>query len=280
MLEAFVYRLYQKRIVNWAVVVLFFVFVLFLHDPMVRLSVTVMDALTRHTYNDVVAGTLMVILAGILFFFFKKLREHPDHVRTKIVFMLITVLFIWLHMQMLFVMNIEIIHSFQYGILAILIFPLFGRFGDAVFWASLLGAVDEWFQYQILYPDKNDYYDFNDVVLNMLGTGFAVVLLYTANVKRKVPSRKVKWYKSPVLIAIALIAIISFILFQTGLWQLYGSENASNAFLLFNKAPGPDVDFWRTLPKSDIVYHVLTPQEGLTILCGLVGFYYLLDRMK
>mgnify|MGYP001030119080 CR=1 FL=1 len=51
------------------------------------------------------------------------------------------------------------------------------RVGRVLFWVTLLGAVDELAQYLWITASYSDYFDFNDVLVNLVGA-FAGVLLY------------------------------------------------------------------------------------------------------
>ena len=234
-----------------------------------------MKSLSRTRYNELVAIVVMILLIVMLVYFVKKLLETRQHTYLKIFFLYLTIVLIWLHAKVCFVMNVEIIHSFQYGILAILIFPLVGRLGDAVYWSTLLGAFDEWFQYRVLYPDKNDYYDLNDIVLNTLGACFAVALLFNSGLKDKIPPQY-GWKRSPVIISAGMISMVTGLLFYFDKVRLYAGGQETPLWFLFNTAEAPG-DFWRSLKASDITFHVITPEEGLVILCLLIGFGYLLD---
>ena len=76
----------------------------------------------------------------------------------------------------LFAVNSEAIHFVQYGILALLLIPLVRRCGETIVLVTLLGILDEAYQYWVLHGDWGVYYDFNDVVLNLLGAAMGVLV--------------------------------------------------------------------------------------------------------
>jgi hypothetical protein len=177
-------------------------------------------------------------------------------------------------------MNIEIIHTLQFGILALMIFAITRSFGATLYYTVLLGFIDEMFQYTVLYPDRNDYLDFNDIILDQLGAGIILVYLYSAGLRsqRKESDR---WYRSPVLISAITIAGTAAALFHFSLVSLYYSSSEKPLFVL-NEGFGPE-SFWRHMPNCNIVYHVMTPQEGIiviAIICVLFFFLDYLDRNK
>lgn len=74
----------------------------------------------------------------------------------------------------------EAIHFIQYAFLAIPVFALTLRPSQTVFWAALMGALNEAYQYFVLYPDNREvYFDFDDIVLNLIRAGIGVVMIFT-----------------------------------------------------------------------------------------------------
>lgn len=71
----------------------------------------------------------------------------------------------------------ELPHFPQYAIMALLVYPLCGSVVDTVWWTTCLGAIDEWYQWQILFPERPGPYDFNDVYLNTVGAILGLILL-------------------------------------------------------------------------------------------------------
>jgi hypothetical protein len=201
-------------------------------------------------------------------------RKNTGALDIKKLFMLSLLGLTVVHVRMNFVMNVEIIHTLQFGILAVLIFPLTRSFGATLSYTVLLGMVDEWYQYAVLYPEKSDYYDFNDVVLDQLGAAVSLVYLYSTGVAPEHKTESEKWYKSGVFISAALIASVSALLFHFSFISVYA--NNSKAMVVLNEAAGPE-EFWRHLPNSDIVYHVMSPAEGMTMIVVLCGLLFLLD---
>ena len=76
----------------------------------------------------------------------------------------------------LIVVNSEMIHFAQYALLGVLLFPLVRSYWLTVVVGTLLGAIDEGIQYWVWTPDMH-YFDFNDVLFNLLGTVLGVLLI-------------------------------------------------------------------------------------------------------
>jgi hypothetical protein len=110
----------------------------------------------------------------------------------------------------------------------------------------------------------------------MLGVGVALVLLYAAGVNHKSYPPRRKWYQSPVFYLTAVISVSLAALYKLSLIQAYGND--TDAWLILNRANGPQ-DFWvQDGPESPIFYHIMQPLEGIAILVALIGLFYLLDH--
>ncbi|HXH19380.1 MAG TPA: VanZ family protein [Chitinophagales bacterium] len=263
----------RNTMLNAGALLVYFLFLIFLHDTFVNLSVTIMNTLSLSIYDKVVGSITLSFLAFFIFLFIKNLRAERERTDLKITYLLIVTGLVIVHSQMNFVMNIEIIHTLQFGILAVLIFPLTRSFGATLYYTVLFGAVDEWYQYQVLYPQKSDYFDFNDLVLDQLGAGLALVFLYTAGLNNLRNSNK--WYQSPVFLSMAVFAIGAAVLFRFSLITVYYKEG-TRALMTLSKANDAEA-FWRHLPNCDIVYHVMSPLEGLLAVTAICGLFFLLD---
>lgn len=267
--------LIQRRTLNMVIVVVYSALILHMHDPMVKVSVKLMNYFTRQVYDVIVGSIATIFLLGIVYYFIKMLLRYRQATEIKVCYLLTVVSLLFLHTQINFVMNIELIHTVEFGILAFLIFPLTRRFGNTAFYALLVGMLDEWYQYNVEKPDSN-YFDFNDLVLDLLGIGFVLVLLYSSGLNNKSYPRPVPWYRSPVFYIASLIAISVTVLLQLSLIQVYaGSENA---WVVLNRDENTR-QFWTHLPNSDIVFHVMQPLEGTTLLIALLSLFFLLDHL-
>jgi len=143
----------------------------------------------------------------------------------------------------------ERIHYPQYAILTWMAFKAGGQALPAVLLSFIFGYLDEANQHWVLYAnDPIAYFDWNDVVLNLLAALGGLVLLPQENV-RKVPTKR--------------------ILAAAGAWTL------GMSLLVFLLNPDPYLmrsqktdSFW-LVSSVKTHYHVLTATEG-TILLGVV----------
>jgi len=173
----------------------------------------------------------------------------------------------------LIIINIEIIHFIQYALMAILIFPLFKNFFSTLLFVTLLGSIDEAYQYYFLSPERTNYYDFNDVILNLLGAAMGLIFLRSHRGIRTMLQadrehiHRITWLSYALIVCLVSIMIwkksfVQTIINKIGLnlnWENYGSE-------LIRK---PTTSFWTEIPPK-IIYHVIQPIEGVVIISFLL----------
>ncbi len=118
---------------------------------------------------------LVIVLIGLVIFsvrdFFKAL-----------ICILILILPVGLYYVLLFVSNVEAIHYIQYLIISVLLMKISGSIYYTFFASSILGIIDEAYQYFVLYAIRpHIYLDYNDMILNVHGAviGIIVSLLVT-----------------------------------------------------------------------------------------------------
>ena len=263
----------QNKTVNISLVLIYGVSLIFLHDYFVRLSVNSMNSLSLPVYNKVVlivsiCGGLSV-LASLLYMLYKA-EEYRSR---KLFFLLATSISIALHYKFLFEMNIEVVHVLEFTLLAVLLFPLTGSFGASVIFTLPFIFVNEWYQYVVLYPTYIHYYEFNDIVIDLLGCGMAMVFLWISGAKSN--RNSVSFFKQPGIISLILINLIVVILLATCVFAFYPGDKCENTFLILNQLPNPHL-FWQTHVYGAI-YHVMNPIEGLVAICCVCLFFSLID---
>ena len=266
----------ERKWVNIGLVFAYMLALIFLHDTFVNLSVWIMRKLTMDGYDTFIAVFAGLVLLVFIFFFVKNLKEHIENRWLKIMLLAGTILFFLVHLRVLLVLNIELIHSVQFGILALLIFPLSRRFSFAMFFVMLCGYVDEWYQYQLLYPERENYFDFNDVITDQLGAGLVFLYLYAGGVKQQFLGHSSTWLRSKtVLFSMALVVIVAIFLLTSVIVQ-YAPDVEPQTLLLLNEADGPE-PFWVEFLNTGRQFHILTPLQGILCHLFLIGFYGLMD---
>ena len=267
----------QRKLLNLVFVFAYFIFIFLMHVPCAKLSVFVEWHLSLPVYNKVVIGVCVTLLVVFSALIFSQLKKHPDNRAHKIAYLLAALGMIILHFNIMFEMNIEIIHIFQYSILAFLLFPLTRRFGAAVCFAIPFMLVDEWNQYINLYPGYVEYFEFNDVILDINGCGLAMVTLYICGVRGS-ENLKPLW-KCPEFFAIVAMAIAVLVALKTCFFALYSADKCNNTWLVLNILKEPQF-FWRKFPGRDAVYHIMQPVEAIIAIVTLAFFYFGMDSIR
>ncbi|MGE0635925.1 MAG: hypothetical protein AB7G44_09525 [Bacteroidia bacterium] len=257
----------HRKALNILLVFIYGVSLIFFHDFFVRLSVDAMNNLSLPVYNKVVlfvslCGGVMV-LASLLYMLYKTTKNR----NRKLFFLLATSLLIALHYKFLFEMNIEVVHVLEFTLLSVLLFPLLGSFGASVAFTLPFIFVNEWYQYVVLYPGYIQYFEFNDVVIDLLGCGMAMVFLWIAGVK---PEQKSAFWQKPEFVFLLSVNLLFLLLIATCLLTFYPEGRCPNTFLVLNQLKNPHL-FWQTHVYG-AVYHVMKPLEGLVA----VNFVFLL----
>lgn len=231
---------------------------------------TLDEPLGRESYNILITSLSLALVLLISIWFIRGLRRENKKTRRWLAFLFtLDILLITLCYHTILVINIELIHIAQYAIMAILVFPILMNYRESLFWAAFLGALDELYQYLILAPEKSDYYDFNDVIINFLGAALGLILVRISGdyeIRKFTPA-----WLSPARIAIFIICTgIAFGL-VTGLVKIYDLDQLSSqdAFIFVKDLePG----FWHELPKSH-VFHIIRPIPGFIILFLLFNIF-------
>lgn len=199
------------------------------------------------------------------------LFRHRENRIRKTIYLALTFALILLTWKILLVVNSELIHFPQYALLAILLFPLFRNFPETLFWATLMGAIDEAYQFFYLAPDRTGYFDFNDVLLNLLGAVLGLMLIgATAPAQINTPPRSY-WRRASPLPVVALLGLLLIIALQFGWLAVYPVPGElTPQQIVLNRQPADG--FWTTVPPR-VVFHVVQPLEGL-LLTGLLWFFF------
>jgi len=248
----------------------------FFHDEATQLAIKFRKQVGIDNYNlliSLVAGTALVMLLVYTFYHIMKSQSKA----IKISYLFLSCFLMVLFYRTALVYNIEAIHFAQYMMLAILVFPLLRSYGETVFWVSMMGILDEVYQYLILTPDFS-YFDFNDVVLNLIGAGLGVVIVFISS---DYPSMKYLIFRKPSFwFFLLFFAVVSISIFS-GVFALYPVEanaTGNEPFLILNRS-APEANFWTKLGHGR-VYHIIRPLEGVIIMCVLFAVYHLLDWLS
>lgn len=253
---------------------IYFAAVVLLHEEVSKVSVWLQKSLTLALYNTVITVFSVSVVVFLLLYSLLKLRQSERTV-LRVVYLFFTFICAAVSYNTLIVSNVEAIHFPQYAFLVVPAFALTGSYSETLLSVSLLGAFDEAYQYFIF---KNwTYFDFNDILLNVIGGCIGVAFLYTVLGARSLSREKPRsLIKSPVFAITAGIFMTAAVLSAGGLLQLYPSQHGRDALILLSKKPPPE-SFWITF-KWGKRYHVLSAVEGIALCAGLIGLYAFIDR--
>lgn len=228
------------------------------------------SGMSRDQYNLIILILFSFILLSLLVFLFKKISNHP--LRNQLILCFgFTIVSMCLVNNFLFVINIENVHYVQYAVGAILIFSLIEHYFATLFLACLVGVFDEAYQYFYLAPERTDYYDFNDVITNLLGAAMGLLILRTLRFP-ETENRKNTLVKAFVIPLLAFIILVVGML-MTKILSVYPADDK---FTLVRKI---QEGFWTTVPPK-VRFHVLDPLEGLLIISAMFLIYYFCFRSK
>lgn len=239
------------------------VFILLGHDPFVRVSIMVMNGLSLPVYNTVVAIIGFATAIGFVAMLIPALRKlHPERPK-KLLYLNIILLMLLLHCLFLLEMNIELIHTALYAGLAFLLLPFTRRPGAVLVSALPIMLLDEWYQYQVLYPDYVEYFETNDVLLDVLGITFLLCALWIMGIRLKASPYGLIMRPEVVflacLVGLCLLAVVSCLVVQ------FPQDTCDNTWMILNTLTDPKA-FWQVHPFTGRTYHVLTPIESLLVI--------------
>lgn len=276
MIGQFIQWLSENRRANLALVVAYAAFIVFAHEWFVNLSVDIMNNLSLPVYERLVAGVVAIAMLLVVYFLYRGFKLRASINTSGLVFLLLTLIALVIHFFVLTEMNIEFIHAVEFGLLATLIYPLVGRFGGAIILSLPIMLFDEWYQYQVLF-DYVEYYELNDVVLDLLGAG---LFLSTAKMFNMGTADGTDpfWKRSEVYLLFAMVVgVVSGL--TSGLIAPYTDTASEGTWLILNAIKEP-YGFWRVHPYIGSTYHVLEPISGLVIVLILSLGYLLMDATK
>ena len=177
--------------------------------------------------------------------------------------------------RLFIVNNIERIHFPQYAVLAMLLSFSLPNHVLIFFVTCFAGLFDKFLQF-VMNPSRTNYFDFNDIVLNILGAALGVAFLLAlrrpATVERTTYEKR---FRLVFLVSMAGMALVLLIALALGrIVMLVEHVEQRSVFdivddkLSFILSFERHDQFWQ---KSYFgkVFHVLSPAEGLAIIAGL-----------
>ena len=265
----------ENRLINWLLVVGYVVFLVFAHEWFVYRSVEIMNSLSLQVYNTLIAVLAATAALGVLLLTAVAAKQKTGLNRSAMVFLLVVLTALVVHFFLFTEMNIEFIHAMEFGLLAGLIYPLAGRFGAAAIYSLPVMLFDEWYQYQVLF-EWVEYFDFNDILLDLLGAGLVLSILKLFHDRR---SSATPFSSRPEVYALLFMAVATMILLLSSMVVPYPDDAETNTWLVLNAIQNP-YGFWREHPLIGSTYHVLEPMAGLVTVFSVCTIYLLMDPIR
>lgn len=264
----------QHRVLTVAAAGLYFAAVVLPHEEVSKVSIWLQNRLSLRLYDALISafgGGVAIALSPLVVASIRRGARRG----LQVFYWCFTAFLVGASYNTLLVANLESIHYPQYALLAVPVFALTTSFGQTVLAITLLGAIDEAYQFFVLENWK--YFDFNDIILNLVGGGIGVLLVFTFSTRRPAARTRRLWrlVRSPLFLATFLVVAAGFLLYLLGLLKLYPGPDAAGAWIVLSKVASSDA-FWITLPWGR-KYHVLTPIEGLVLAGVLTGCYAFMD---
>ncbi len=263
MLRPFTFFLSRSPWLNSLILVGYFLLVVLPHELLGVAISKAFKSYSRDFYNNTVIFLFLVGSILLVFIIAKQIRKSVE--KTKLfTYLFFHTLLIGLSFYYLIIVNIECIHFIQYAMFAILAYPLLRNFLDVVLLSLMASIIDEAYQYFYLSPQRTNYFDFNDIVLDLIGAGTGIIILYIYTYRSK--------KKKSIRPMTVLFAVFSTLIALAFFFKLLWVNPTVDSVELWTLIRIPEESFW-TFLNFDIVYHVLKPWEGLILVAFLSIFY-------
>ncbi len=241
-------------VLRFLLVVLYCLAVILPHEEVGVFIMGFLEHLPRPEMAKIVLS-ISIGLTGLLSIpFWLRLRKHPQQ-KSILLHLGIVLLLVILTYSFLFVLPTETAHFPQYALMAILLFPFTQRFDETMIWAMLVGLLDEGYQYYYLSPERTNYFDFNDVLTDLLGAILGLIFLWPF-LKNQLKSPR------PLGKSIAWKALGVFVLVALTLYAFAGDGPASIVRVA-------EEGFWTIVPPG-VRFHVLRPLPGLVLVIAVL----------
>ncbi len=271
----------RRRRVALAAVVGYLLVTIACHEYVNNAVLWIQARATKRVWGQIVTGLSLFALAFFLYRLYH-LARTCNRRRELAVYAAVTATLAVTSYVTLFYANSEVVHFIQYGILALLVYPLIGRYLETILLTTLLGGLDEAVQYWIMKPTENIPLDFNDIVLNLIGAGFGVVLAF-ALVER--PGRDpctrsytaARLLRSPALLSWVVVLLVGFAAYATGWLRVHADPARPHAVILRRELPPKTT--WVRFDWGKVRYELM-PGEGLLLLALLAALYAPMDLRR
>ena len=215
---------------------------------------------------NIVFGISVLLL---IFYVLKKLVEHPQRMR-MLIFWLVALIFSYIGYYTLMPYKSEGIHFVQYCIMGYLCYHVLGKSWPALMLAYVLGVSDELYQY---IWGGSVYLDFNDMVLNFLGSFLGILLYSTMNPASIISGSDLQWRPGWSMCILIVCCSLGFaVLHYSGLVCIYADDGCNISLIKWDRGR-LSYDFWDCTDWGKC-WHRIKVWEGIIVLpvLALVSF--------
>ena len=258
---------------HWSIIGVFLILYISLHDIAQQpffWYVAEFDYNALQLLLNLLFGLLLLVIG---FWFFRRLIHLQNR---SLVLIVVTFLLILSLIGYVYIMpyKSEGVHFLQYGLLALICYPLTYSLFYPLSLSIFLGMLDEHWQYLI---SQKLYLDFNDMFLNSLASGLGVLFAYIIAPKHGISQRKTPNLKHPYML-ILLWGIGLGILLISGIVVHFDDPISQGKWFLYrHDIKTYDPAFWYEVPWGS--WHQFRPITGiiLIVLFPLIFLYF--DRV-
>ncbi|MBL0160586.1 MAG: VanZ family protein [Bryobacterales bacterium] len=264
----------------WMFLLAYGVAVTFAHESVQVAVGGVVQMIGRANWYRLAAGVGLAVAALMTAAFVSALRRQPMR-RLMAVYWVATLILVGCAWGFLTANNTELAHYPQYFIpgavlMAITLSPL-----ESLAWVTLIGGLDECYQYWGMHGGWGIPYDFNDVFMNLLGGALGILfVLAFLRCERAEPAGLGAFLgralARPGTALVAALVTSGVVLLATGKMLFYEDKQNTTYWLALSRLPSEPVwccdASWG--PKS---FHTLSPWEGPALLLAALMFYAVLD---
>ena len=257
---------------NILILAVYYLLVVLPHEWVGLQTVAVFGHLSRDAYNALILTIAVVSLCLYAIPWLLNMRKGTRQ-KQQIFYLISTILLVAYTFKYLFVINIEVVHFVQYGVFAILCYPLVRNYSLILIWATMMGSIDEGYQYFYLSPDRTDYYDWNDVITNLLGGALGLVFLRSFEIIGQSLDFK-DFIRTKTFYTLLVFALLFTIIINTNILDWQPTESSDATFYMVKKVP----ESWWSVVHPNVTYHVMLSLEGILVTLGLWVFYRKVGR--
>lgn len=257
--------LYHRRLAHLIIILLVYVIGVLGHDFFTVPFDWFRDHTSMRVLSMVMYAVIIILFGGLSISIYRSWLQHKHrHLLRSLGLM--TLFFAVLANFTIMPFKAELVHFIQYALIGFLLVPLFKNFLTSIYVGIILGFFDEFYQFAGL---SKLYFDYNDVVLNTIGSALGVVSAFAA-----VPVEKRKFtnlYAWPMWIWTAS-HLLTGLFFLIGVIKFFKEQGFPYWYRTAIK-DYPDM-FWQVPSSIAGPWHLITPYEGVLIAIGLPCIYW------